>query len=71
MINPRPKILDHLASMDYAVFEEGDWNLNIIGVRKRFGTPNKFDDTMVVCYKKNAGRSRQIPAFITCTIHPE
>ena len=53
MINPRPKILDHLASMDYAVFEEGDWNLNIIGVRKRFGTPNKFDDTMVVCYKKN------------------
>tara|TARA_R100001594_G_scaffold25476_2_gene49751 strand:+ start:3155 stop:3736 length:582 start_codon:yes stop_codon:yes gene_type:complete len=53
MINPRPKILDYIASMDYAVFEEGDWNLNIIGVRKKNGTPDKFDDTMVVCYKKN------------------
>ena len=53
MINPRPKILDHLASLDYAVFEDGDWNLNIIGVRRSNGEANKYDDTIVVCYKKN------------------
>ena len=53
MINPRPKILDYVASLDYAVFEDGDWNLNIIGVRKRHGEPNKYDDTIDVCYKKN------------------
>ena len=52
MLNPRPKLLDVLEERGFAVFENGDYNLNIIGVRKRFGTPNKFDDTLVVIYKK-------------------
>ena len=50
MLNPRPKLLDTLESKGFAVFENGDYNLNIIGVRKRNGTPNKFDDTLVVIY---------------------
>lgn len=52
MLNPRPKLLDILESKGFAVFENGDYNLNIIGVRKRNGTPNKFDDTLVVIYKR-------------------
>ena len=52
MLNPRPKLLDKLEEMGFAVFENGDYNLNIIGVRKHLGTANKFDDTLVVIYKK-------------------
>ena len=35
----------------YAFFEEGDYNLNIIGVRSPNKTANKFDDWLCVCYK--------------------
>ena len=37
----------------YSFFENGDYNLNIIGVRSASGDASKFDDAMVVLYKVN------------------
>ena len=31
-------------NLGYDFFENGDYNLNIIGIRANPGTPNKFDD---------------------------
>lgn len=36
----------------YAFFENGDLNLNIIGVRNSSGKADTFDDAMIVLYKK-------------------
>ena len=49
----RPPLLDRLESLGHVVFEEGDYNLNIIGVRRKDGTPNQFDDYLCVIYKEN------------------
>lgn len=35
----------------YRFFEEGDFNLNIIGVRSDNPIPDKFDDVIYLCYK--------------------
>ncbi len=37
----------------YAFFEEGDYNLNIIGIRNASGRADRFDDNMIVLYKDN------------------
>ena len=37
----------------YSFFENGDYNLNLIGVRNASGDASKFDDAMVVLYKIN------------------
>ena len=64
----RPKILDTVESLGFAVFEDGDWNLNIIGIRKKTGSmPNKFDDELAVVYK--AGGIWQEERF-RCTCDP-
>ena len=47
----RPEILDRVEKEGFVVFEEGDWNLNIIGERNPNGTPDKFDDWIHVIYK--------------------
>jgi len=39
-------------SMGYSFFTEGDYNVNIIGVRSPQLEANKFDDTMICAYKK-------------------
>lgn len=51
----RPHILDIVESHAFKVFEDGDYNLNIIGVRTPIGAavPNRFDDVMHVCYKEH------------------
>ena len=51
----RPHILDIVEAAGFKVFENGDYNLNIIGVRTPFGAavPNRFDDWLHVVYKKN------------------
>jgi hypothetical protein len=36
----------------YAFFEKGDYNLNIIGVRRELRIANKFDDTLLCLYKE-------------------
>ena len=40
-------------SKDYAFFEKGDYNLNIVGVRSSSGKADKFDDALNVVYKVN------------------
>ena len=51
----RPHILDIVESAGFRVFENGDYNLNIIGVRTPLGAavPNRFDDVMHLVYKEN------------------
>ena len=39
--------------MDYKIFTNGDYNLNIIGVRTPSRIANSFDDEMHVCFKQN------------------
>ena len=49
-----PPTLQHMKSKGYTVFERGDYNLNIVGVRKRNGQPGKWDDSLAVFYKRGA-----------------
>jgi hypothetical protein len=35
----------------YKFFETGDYNLNLVGLRRQPGIPNAFDDVMTVSYK--------------------
>lgn len=44
-------ILKRVAELGFAVFDNGDYDLNIIGIRKANGTPNKFDDVLHCIYK--------------------
>jgi len=38
----------------YAFFENGDFNLNIVGVRNDSGDASKFDDFIIILYKDSA-----------------
>jgi len=49
-----PPILARKKALGYPVFD-GQYDLNIIGIRKRNGTPNKFDD-MVSCVYRQRGQ---------------
>tara|TARA_Y100001973_G_C5051956_1_gene258161 strand:+ start:34 stop:639 length:606 start_codon:yes stop_codon:yes gene_type:complete len=52
----REKIKEVLDNKGYKYFENGDYNLNIVGIRNSAtGTKvtNKFDDTITVSYKEN------------------
>ena len=53
MLNPKPKILDRLEELGHAVFGGGDYDLNIIGCRKKDGSTDSFDDSLTVVYKIN------------------
>ena len=60
----RPKLLDRVEAHGFRVFEDGLFNLNIIGVRTR-GEPNVFDDRICLVYKdKHGWMTREWPA--TC-----
>ena len=48
MIHP---ILDRMAALGLSVFTDGDWNLNIVGIRKNNGTPDSYDDWLHVLFK--------------------
>lgn len=50
-----PTILQYVRDLGHAVFTEGLYNLNLIGIRTRKGTPDAFDDWMVVAYKDEDG----------------
>lgn len=51
----------------YQFFSEGDYNLNIIGVRSGREVTNKFDDTLVVVYK---ARGNWTSFCCSCTTDP-
>lgn len=48
-----PPVLQAVERLGHAVFVNGDYNLNIIGIRAENGTPDAFDDLMCVAYKTN------------------
>ena len=39
-----PPILDKVYDMGFEVISHGDYHLNLIGIRTKTKTPNKFDD---------------------------
>lgn len=51
-------LLAWVKSKGYATFETKSWDLNIIGVRRAAGTPDKFDDRIFVVCKDDAGAPR-------------
>ena len=63
-----PILLDYVASLGHAVFEEGEYNLNIIGIRTANSDANTFNDRICVVYKdeKKSWISRTWP----CTTDP-
>lgn len=46
-----PFFLKKVESLGYAVFTNGDYNLNIIGIRSPTRVANAFDDELCVVYK--------------------
>ena len=51
----RPTLLDLVESLGHTVFESGQYNLNIIGVRSKDHKPNSFDDRMCVVFRDEQG----------------
>ena len=51
----RPLILDYVASLGYTVFESGEYNLNIIGIRSKDHKANSFDDRICAVFKDAQG----------------
>ena len=49
--NVRPAILDRIERMGYPVFENGDYDVNIIGVRSAKRQAGAFDDVIHLAYK--------------------
>jgi hypothetical protein len=63
----RPVLLDYVASLGHTVFERGQYNLNIIGIRSRDHKPNSFDDRMCVVFRDEQG---WITRTWECTTEP-
>ena len=51
----RPVLLDVVDSLGHAVFENGAYNLNIIGIRAKESRVNCFDDRICLAYKDDEG----------------
>jgi len=51
-------LLDWVKSKGYVTFETKSWDLNIIGVRRSAGTPDRFDDAIFAVYKDDGGNLR-------------
>ena len=64
----RPVLLDYVASLGHTVFESGQYNLNIIGIRSRNHEPNSFDDRICVVFKDEQG---WITRTWECTTEPD
>ena len=46
-----PPILERLKSLKYKVFTNGDWDMNIVGMRSKERKAGKFDDRIFLIYK--------------------
>jgi hypothetical protein len=64
----RPDILSYVDSLGYLVFESGQYNVNIIGVRNRNHQPNRFDDTIHCVYKDES--DEWVHLAWSCTTEP-
>ena len=57
-ITTATQLLSLVKTKGYVTFETKSWDLNIIGIRKKNGTPNKFDDRIFCVYKDDTGIMR-------------
>jgi len=62
-----PPLLRQVASYGYAVFDNGDYDLNIVGIRSKNNEANKFDDLMTCTYKEGG---RWVSKYWPCTTDP-
>ena len=46
-------ILNKMAKLNFKVFADRDFDMNVVGIRRLPGTPNKFDDLMCLFWKQN------------------
>ena len=60
-------ILQRVQVIGGSVFTSGDWNLNLVGIRKRAGSPNRFDDELHCIYKE---RGAWVDRWWTITTDP-
>ena len=52
MIKPSAtEMIACLKRLGHKVFERGDYNLNLVGIRKSYQASNRFDDTIAAFYK--------------------
>lgn len=51
MTYPTHTILSRVEELGFSTFDNGDYDLNIIGIRTANGTPNRFDDVLHCIYK--------------------
>ena len=61
----RPVLLDYVESLGHTVFENGQYNLNIIGIRSKNHKPNSFDDRMCVVFSTEAYTG--LTSIVDCT----
>lgn len=56
----KPEILNKIENeYGYKVFQDGPYDLNIIGVRNLENNPNEFDDKLHVCYLSESGKWKE------------
>ena len=51
----KPFLLDYVESLGHAVFTEGIYNLNIVGIRTKESNANEFDDRICVVFRDELG----------------
>lgn len=64
----RPPILDYIEHLGHAVFENGQYNVNIIGVRSSEHQANRFDDVIYCVYKDE--KDEWVEKSWPCTTEP-
>ena len=62
-----PPLLQRVKDLGYAVFTDGDYDLNLVGIRTKPREANKFDDIMTCTYKL---RGTWVTKYWPCTTDP-
>jgi hypothetical protein len=62
-----PPILQRVQALGFAVFENGNFDLNLVGIRSKNRQSNKFDDMMTCTYKEGG---RWVTKYWACTTDP-
>jgi|TARA_R100000084_G_scaffold31342_1_gene12046 hypothetical protein len=66
--NELPEILKRVKSLGHVVFTNGQWNVNLIGVRNSNRKANQFDDELHVVFKDH--RDQWVDLSFTATTDP-
>tara|TARA_R100000008_G_C3556959_1_gene153773 strand:+ start:149 stop:727 length:579 start_codon:yes stop_codon:yes gene_type:complete len=62
-----PPLLQRVKDLGYEVFTDGDYDLNIVGIRTKSREANKFDDIMTCTYRQNG---TWVTKYWPCTTDP-